>query len=437
MLPMLPGIQELVKVMRSDRLDYIHSDILASSGLRYRNADFVDPDNVSKTVIPNGVQRNTLVGQAYDATTDASLPDVVRDSTFQPTEPKPDVVASQFHEFPNFSKNSTSFSEAQTIQPPKPVYTVLTSKKKLHSTKPDTRSPRINELSKSIRNSTIPSEIHKTSPKPSYTVFTSKDMFPPARPNPELMNTGPNELSKSTMKLTSPSVLTSNTMFPSARSNPDLINTGPNEPSRPATNQPACHPTNVKFQMILPKPIYTKPIRDTNTKCSSASPLLYQLLKRNTPSTASACVTSETQLTSSNPVIPTSNKNTICSPIKPTPPNSGLNTLPKSNSNSTKSYPQFQQTATQVVTIVPSSTKGQNCCTKSVTKASTKSNNRQSTSKRVESCVPHESSCDGNLSDVKVKLAREELWKLFYDQGNEMIVGKNGRYVDVFILFWV
>ena len=429
---MLPGIQELVKVMRSDRLDYIHSDILASSGL-YRN-DFVDPDNVSKTVIPNGVQRNTLAGQAYGATTDASLPDVVRDSTFQPTEPKPDVVASQLHEFPNFSKNSTSFSEAQTIQTPKPVYTLLTSKKKLHSTKPDTRSPRINELSKSIRNSTIPSEIHKTSPKPSYTVFTSKDMFPPARPNPELMNTGPNELSKSTI---SPSVLTSNTMFPSARSNPDLINTGPNEPSRSATRPPACHPTNVKFQMILPKPIYTKPIRDTNTKCSSASPLLYQLLKRNTPSTASACVTSETQLTSSNPVIPTSNKNTICSPVKPTPPNSGLNTLPKSNSNSTKSYPQFQQTATQVVTIVPSSTKGQNCCTKSVTKVSTKSNNRQSTSKRVESCVPNESSCDGNLSDVKVKLAREELWKLFYDQGNEMIVAKNGRYVDVFILFCV
>jgi hypothetical protein len=55
----------------------------------------------------------------------------------------------------------------------------------------------------------------------------------------------------------------------------------------------------------------------------------------------------------------------------------------------------------------------------------------------VESCVPHESSCDGNLSDVKVKLAREELWKLFYDQGNEMIVAKNGRYVDVFILFCV
>jgi hypothetical protein len=77
-----------------------------------------------------------------------------------------------------------------------------------------------------------------------------------------------------------------------------------------------------------------------------------------------------------------------------------------------------------------SSTKSEDCRSKSDVKASKRRENRQekSANKPVESFASHESSCcDECLSDVKVHLAKEDLWKLFHEQENEMIVSKPGR----------
>ena len=462
--------------------------MLAQSDVRFEN-DFVGHNSVCQTIIPNvdGVQRvsNTLAGEAYAIPTHASLPDVVRDSTFDPTEPKPDVTM-----------NSMNSSKAQTVRPPKPVYTVLTSKNKLHPTQPDVRSSRRNELSNSTSLS-----------------LTSNAKISSARPNPDLTNTRRNELSNSTMKPSRTSAIhttpaksiyavPSNTVFSSARFNPDPINTGPSKLSKPHINPPTCYRTNSKFQSILPKPkiLYANiSVSPARPKSNSMSPILYQLLKRNIPSTTSASVTSKTPTSSTTiDAVPSSNKNTI-SPARPQPnptssmlpqrlkppttypsmtletpvtspnpidavptpntnasitscaiqkedhfqhtrplSNSGLNTIPKSSyTKANPSTSQIQQKSSPIVpsTELPqSSTKHQDCCTKSVMKASTLSNNRTSITKQAESCIPPDSSCDGSLSDVKVELARQELWKLFYDQGNEMIVSKNGRYVNVLVL---
>ena len=260
------------------------------------------------------------------------------------------------------------------IQQEKLVYTVLNSKNKFHSAMSNARSSGINEVSsnKSLRLNRV---------------------IPDALPNPNL--TGLSELSNLTMNSTCPSAThktpsspnnagpTLSAMSSSARSNPDPRITRPNEPL------PACYLTTWKFQKILPKSSNANKNSPTRRKLQPANSMLYQLLKRSTP------LTSESQQN------PQRVSNTSKFPSTKLPPNSS------------------------------SSTKPESCSTKSGTKARKRRKNRKSSTKLpVESFVSRESSSfDECLSGVKVHLAKEDLWKLFYNKGNETIVSKPGRYV--------
>ena len=269
-------------------------------------------------------------------------------------------------------------SAVQTMQPATPVYTVLTSKDKSYPTVPDTRNSGINKSPNSTISSTSSS-------------LPLNSVIPQTRPHHG--HTGP--LSHSTVNPTRPSTIhktpstpnsagpTSNVVL-SVGSNPDPVVTGPNKPS-PA-NEPSCYLMKWTFQKVRAKNSNGTP--SARRELKPANSMLNQLLRRSIPSTSQP-----------------QSKSPHCLPILPKFP--------------TTERPQHH-----------SSTRSEDCRTKSDVKASKRRDNRQekSANKPVESFASHESSCcDECLSDVEVHLAKEELWKLFHEQENEMIVSKPGR----------
>ena len=497
MLPVLPAIQELIQVMRSDLSDRMHSDMAASMDVPCEN-HLSNPGNVC---IPNSDSMlqagNTLAGETHGMLTEANLPDVIQDSIFYPSKTRPDIVRSGLHEVPASTMYSTGSSEAPAIQSPKPTYTVLTSKNNLRP-----------ELPNQMMKSTSPSQPQKTSLDRTCIVIIPNNILP----RPGLSNTGRNSTMNSnrspeihqTPPKTTHIVPASNIQIPSSRSNPTPISTAPINPSKQPVIPPAW--INSRFQKILPNPMLNVKIVNADTDSSPTmlqpnptTPILYQVLIPNTPLTTFASIPSTPQQTSPNTihVVPTSNRVTINSSathnpnlkssllyqllkpsvvstacnvmpsemsvsreppsmtevsktscavtekdnIQPTAlqatfPNSGLSTVQNTNHSDTNSYPsflRFQQELSQPVSTVPnrpqSSSRTELQNTTSVTNASEMANKS-----RLKQGRP-ESTCDGGLSNVKVELAREKLWKLFHDQGNEMIVVKQGRYVHVFFIF--
>ena len=265
--------------------------------------------------------------------------------------------------------------QCSIIQQEKLVYTVLNSKNKFHPNVCNAGSSGINEIS-------------------SNTSLCLNRVSPDAKPNPVLA--GPSQLSTPTMNSACPSAthktpsspnnagLNLNAMSSSTRSNPDPRITRPNE------LLPACYLTTSKFQKILRKSSNANKNSPTRPKLQPANSMLYQLLKRSTP---------------------------LTSKIQQKPP--------QRVSNISK-FPGTKLLRNS------SSTKPRNCSTKSGTKANKRCKNCKSSSKPVPknfvSC--ESSSFDECLSEVKVHLVKEELWKLFSEQGNEVIVSKAGRYVD-------
>ncbi|XP_028407665.1 uncharacterized protein LOC114530264 [Dendronephthya gigantea] len=386
MLPTLPGIRELLKVMRSDVFFYnMHSDILTQSGIQYDHEnDLVNPGTCETAI---------------------STSDGCRDS-------------------PQDS-------------PPKPTYTMLTSKTKLDSTKLVPRQVPNTDTHRGSSLSTIP-EVPKTIPRPANNVLQNTNTVAPAIPNiHQTLNTEPN-------------------VFPKLTINPKSCNLD----------------AGAKFQNILPKPVYTVIISNTaRPESNTAFPTLYQLLKPNI-SVACSSMTSVNQTPKSLYVVPVLNQNVSPATTK-LQPTSYIQLYPVLNSNNASAATKISSSLPVFAVSTPSTKvskrncviEGQDCPSqpelKSTHPISTlKSSSgdtiiqpsssqsvsspksagisssskpektritRKPRSKQVNISIPQTGQCDGNLSDVKVELSREELWKLFHEEGNEMIVSKQGR----------
>ena len=358
MLPKLPGIRELVKFMRNDVP--VESHRQESSGVRYGNG-FVDTSDTLNCVMKN----------------EDSVEDITETCL---------TVSHEFH-------NSVMNSEIKSANPPKPIYTVLTSKNRSEIT-------RISDTNKlknfSNKDSTCPSEIPTTQPNPIYKPETADTTFLALNPT---------------------------------------SNAGQNERLYPPVQSSVNHLTKSKTQEILPKPIVL--ISNTNAtllpampKLHPTAPVLYQLLNQNIPSTTSVPIISVIQMKPvDNPthLIPTAKTKTNLLPAKHYQATSTLHR----NSNHVQTYPQIQHKTSPAAPIISNIEPSRSCSdvnkptnrqTKSILKANKSSTNR----KPVRNCVA-ESRCDGRLSDVKVELGKKELWKLFYDEENEMVVTKQGR----------
>ena len=465
MLPALPGIQDLIQVMRSDLTGRMHPDFTASMDDPCESA----LNNLGNVCIPNGVVQacNTHAGgETCGSPAEADLPDVVRDSIFHPAKTKPDVVRSGLHQVPPSTVNL-----APAIQPPMPTYTVLIPKNNFG--------------------------------------FRNGNLHPELKPNPKMESASPSEPPKISPERTY-TVVAPNNIFP--RSGPDLTNiptprdSRPNYPSEPPANQPAL--MHSRFQKILPNPFSTlQQVSNVSTNSSPtslkpnpATPIFYQVLSPDTLTTFAASIPHTLQQTLPNAIhlVPTSNRVTIVSPaaLKPNIEYSLLHQLLEPNVNATareimtsemavlaepisSSTPEISETScvttkkdstrptllqatllnsglsiprntnhantnrSQAQQKLPSTvfnTKHPQHSSRSDLERSTSAANASRMARKCKSrteqgsCTP-ESRCDGGLSDVNVELAREELWKMLHDQGNEMIVVKQGRYDRVYVVF--
>ena len=322
-----------------------------------------------------------------------------------------------------------------------------------------------------------------TPPKRTYTVLTSKTKLTSTKPAPDGINLDAHHGSslstdvQKTMPRTANNVLQNTTAFiPTIQKyrTKNMDQTLNTEPNVLTMNPEACNSDrSARFQNILPKPVYTVIISNTvKPESNTAYPTLYHLLKPNISVTCSS-MTTVTQPPKSLCVVPVLNPN--IKPAIPKPQPTSYNQLyPVLNASNASTVTKIS-TSLPVYAVSTSSNKisktncvieGQRCSSQPELKStqpistlkssscvtlrsviqqssfqpdirvsSAKSAENSSSSKfssepvlkPENTCIRQTGQCDGNLSDVKVKLAREELWKLFHEEGNEMIVSHNGR----------
>ena len=454
MLPALPGIQDLIQVMRSDLTGRMHPDFAASMDDPCENA----LNNLTNVFIPNGVVQacNAHAGETCGTPGEADLPDVVRGSIFYPAKTKPDIVRSGLHQVP-----SSTVNLAPAIQPPMPTYTVLIPKNNF-GFRNDDLHPELKPNPK--MELTSPSEPPKISPERTYTVVAPNNIFPLS--GPDLTNT------------------------------PTPIDTRRSNPSKPPANQPAL--MHSRFQKILPNPLSSlQQVSHVSTNSSPTSfkpnpttPIFYQVLSPNPPTTFAESIPPTLQQTLPNAIhlvpatlkphieyslsrqllepnvnsnaceVMTSEMAVLAKPISSSIPqvsktscvttktdstrptifqatllNSGLS-IPRNTNHANTNRSQPQQKLHSIVSntkLPQNSSRSDLERSTSATNASRMARKCKSRTEQV-SCTP-ESRCDGGMGDVKIELAREELWKSLHDQGNEMIVVKQGRYDRVYVVF--
>ena len=228
-----------------------------------------------------------------------------------------------------------------------------------------------------------------------------------------------------------------NTLHPSKS---DLTNS---EHATLSTMNTTC---NQEYFKTPPQPVYTvltptsKNSPAASLKPDHSSSVLHQLLKQKNVVTPRDFVISEIQQTSSNPtrtiLMPHNKTSTTSYPVTREETVWRSEQIHNSGLTTHSAHSEIQEISPERVHAFPSTNIREINSTASIIAADKNPSPvfcLRPRSSQVKSSVPDSTAnCDGHLSDVKVELVNEALWKEFHEQGNEMMVSRPGRYDTMF-----